>query len=42
MHTSFNGMTPIDTAGKSNSKDAALELLNYFTHRFKYIELVFD
>lgn len=31
MHISFNGMTPIDTAGRNNSTEAAKEFLMYFT-----------
>jgi hypothetical protein len=42
MHISFNGMTPIDMAGKNNSLQAANEILNFFTARYKFCEYMFD
>ena len=41
MTQSYNQMTPIDMAGKNGSVDAALLILNFFTTRFKFIEMLF-
>ena len=41
MNISFNGLTPIDTAGKNHSNEVAMEFLEYFVQRFRYIEFVF-
>ena len=37
MNISFNGLSPIDTAGKNHSKEAAMQILDYFVHRFRYV-----
>jgi hypothetical protein len=42
MNISFNGMTPIDTAGGNKSIQAATQILNYFSHKFHFVELIFD
>ena len=42
MNISFNGLSPIDTAGKNHSKEVAMEILEYFVQRFRYVEFVFD
>jgi hypothetical protein len=42
MQLTYNGMTPIDIAGRSDSPEVAKGILDYFTERFKFVEMIFN
>ena len=42
MSLDVYGMTPLDIAGKHNSKEAALVFIEFFSDNFDFVHQVFD